>query len=70
MPRVTVVGLQLGVAAGRAAAAWTDWQADSEHDSSSLFLGGRIEDGVGVFYLSFIHELRDNYTYFGDNYNM
>ena len=37
------------VAAGRAAAAWAEWLADSKQDSSSLFLGGRIGDGFGVF---------------------
>ena len=63
------MGLQLGDAAGRASAAWAEWQADSKQDSSSLFLGGRIGDELEVYQLLFIYELRDKYSYYGDNYN-
>ena len=63
------MGLQLGDAAGRASAAWAEWQADSKQDSSSLFQGGRIEDILGVYQLLFIYELRDKYVHYGDNYN-
>ena len=54
--------LQLGDAAGRASAAWAELQADSNQDSSSLFLGGRIGGGLGVYQLLFIHELEDNHA--------
>ena len=63
------MGLQLGDAAGRASAAWAERQADSKQDSSSLFLGGRIGDILGVYQLLFIYELRDKYVHYGDNYN-
>ena len=63
------MGLQLGDAAGRASAAWAEWQADSKQDSSSLFLGGRIGDILGVYQLLFIYELRDKYVHYGDNYH-
>ena len=62
--------LQLGDAAGRASAAWAELQADSKQDSSSLFLGERFRGGLGVYQLLFIHELKGNYTYFGDNYDI
>ena len=57
------MGLQLGDAAGRASAAWAEWQADSKQDSSSLFQGGRIGDILGVYQLLFIYELKDNHAY-------
>ena len=48
-PRVTAVGVQLGDAAGRATVARAEWKADSKQDSFSLFLGGRIGGGFGVY---------------------
>ena len=50
-------------AAGRAPAAWAERQADSKQDSSSLFLGGRIGGGLGVYQLLFIHHLKDKHAY-------
>ena len=60
---LAATGLQLGDAAGRASTAWAERHADFKQDSSSLFLGGRIGGGLGVYQLLFIHHLKDNHAY-------
>ena len=65
--RGKITGLQRGRESGGHRRRLGGWKRE---DSSSLILGGQVGGGLGVYQLLFIHELKGNYTYFGDNYDI